>query len=96
MTPGGAPYVLRIRRGVSGVGPAHRRAKKAPLKRGLSAELTGGFCPRVRRREKNPPGMTFGHASPLFKGGRTGGHTGPPLRHDRTRSDIQKFLIPNS
>ena len=50
-----APYVLRIRRGVSGVGPAHRRAKKAPLKRGLSAELTGGFCPRCSTAERNPP-----------------------------------------
>ena len=68
-----APYVLRIRRGVSGVGPAHRRAKKAPLKRGLSAELTGGFCPRVQRRGKKPPGIAFGHASPFFKGGMVGG-----------------------
>ena len=59
--------------------------RKSPLEKGAVSGADWGFLPRVRRREKNPPGIAFGHASPLFKGGKTGGHAGPPLRHDRTR-----------
>ena len=39
------------------------------MKRGLSAELTGGFSPGCWP-VKEPPGMPLGHAVPLFKGGR--------------------------
>ena len=73
--------------------PAER---KSPLEKGAVSEADWGFLPQMQHRGEKPPGIAFGHASPLFKGGKTGGHTGPPLRHDRTRSDIQKFLIPNS
>ena len=63
------PYMVRFRRGVFGI-EAAPRSGKAPLKRGLSAELTGGFSPNVP--PKKTPGIPFGHASSLSRGDRAG------------------------
>ena len=62
--------MVRFRRGVFGI-EAAPRSGKAPLKRGLSAELTGGFSPNVP--PKKTPGIPFGHASSLSRGDRAGG-----------------------
>ena len=100
MPPGGAPGGRALRAADS---PGRVRCRtrpppdeKSPLEKGAVSGADWGFLPQMQHRREKPPGIAFGHASPLFKGGKTGGHTGPPLRHDRTRSDIQKFLIPNS
>ena len=73
MPPGGAPGGRALRAADS---PGRVRCRtrppqseKSPLEKGAVSEADWGFLPQMQHRGEKPPGIAFGHASPLFKGG---------------------------
>ena len=86
---GSAPYAPRRRArwsrptccGFAGACPVSdppTAERKSPLEKGAVSGADWGFLPQMQHRREKPPGIAFGHASPLFKGGGQFIYTHPP------------------